>query len=201
MKNTLLPACFIVMIVSLGAAHQGPPAKGAAVPPQSAKAPQVSDTTVIGLGDVLWVQVWKEPDHSMPQAVVRPDGKITLPLIGDVQAAGYTPKQLQDHIADRLKGFLELPTVTVGVSKIESLKVNIVGQVGKPGAYPMFAPMTVLDLIAMAGGVTEFAKTKDITIVRKKDGKLLRFNYNEVIRGKKLEQNVILENGDTVMVP
>jgi polysaccharide export outer membrane protein len=162
---------------------------------------QVSDSFVIGLEDVLSINVWKEPELSAAEVVVRPDGMITLPLIGDVEASGITTGKLQEAIAGRLKKYVATPTVTVTVVRIESHKVSIVGQVAKPGSYPMIAPMTVLELIARAGGLTEFAKTKDIKIVRKKDGKTLSFNYKDVIKGKNLSQNVILEVGDIVLVP
>ncbi len=192
----------------LGFAQQKPPVKNAAVQPAAAQtkqvtsAPPIDENYVIGLEDVLAINVWKDVDHSAPQVVVRPDGKITLPLIGDMQANGLTTKQLQEAVAERLKEyFVSVPTVTVTVTKVESKKVSIVGAVTKPGAYPLGAPMTVLDLIARAGGLTEFAKMTKIKIVRKRDGRILEFNYKDVMNGKNLGQNVVLENGDIVMVP
>ena len=161
----------------------------------------VGENFVIGLEDVLQINVWKEPDFSVQSVVVRPDGKITLPVIGDIQANGLTTKQLQDSYIDRLRTYVKDPTVTVIVVKIESQKVSIVGAVGKPGAYPMGAPMTVLELIAKAGGLTDYAKATRIKILRKKDGRLLLFNYKDAINGRNLKQNVILENGDMVLVP
>jgi polysaccharide export outer membrane protein len=208
MKRILAGFVLFLLIAGIGGAQQEPPAQsvGAKPPsppasPQTDPSAQFNETFVIGLQDVLQVNVWKEPDHSVPQAVVRPDGKITMPLIGDIQAAGFTPKQLGENITERLKTILEIPSVTVIVLRIESRKVSIVGQVAKPGFYPLGAPMTVLDLIAQAGGLTEYAKTKDIKILRKKDGKTLNFNYKDVIKGKNLQQNVYLENGDIVLVP
>jgi len=208
MKQILLCMSLILALAVSGLAFQNPPSKGgapqrpaAAVPQGKAPASEVSENFVIGLEDVLSINVWKEPELSVPQVVVRPDGKITIPLIGDVQASGLTTKKLQDALAERLKEFVAAPTVTVTVLKIESQKVSIVGQVARPGAYPIGAPMTVLDLIARAGGLTEFAKTKSIKIVRKRDGKTLLFNYKDVINGRNLGQNIVLENGDIVLVP
>ncbi len=163
--------------------------------------PPVSEGFVVGVQDVLAINVWKEPELSASEVVVRPDGMITLPLIGDVRADGLTTLQLQEAISNRLTAYVANPTVTVTVVRIESHKVSIVGQVTKPGSYPLIAPMTVLELIALAGGLTEYAKTKDIKIVRKKDGKTLSFNYKDVIKGKNLQQNVFLEVGDIVLVP
>ncbi|MBP1598855.1 MAG: kpsD 2, partial [Acidobacteria bacterium] len=173
----------------------------AAASPQKIPDTAAPETFVIGLEDVLRVDVWREAELSAPQIVVRPDGKITLPLIGDVQAAGFTTKQLQDNLTERFKEFAQAPTVSVMVLKIESQRVSIVGNVSKPGTYPLGSPLTVLELIARAGGLTEYANTKNIKIVRKKDGTTLNFNYKDAIKGKNLKQNVYLENGDIVMVP
>jgi polysaccharide export outer membrane protein len=207
MKQILPITSLLLVFAVLGFAQQKPPVKNAAVQPAAAQtqqvtsSPPIDENYVIGLEDVLAINVWKDADHSAPQVVVRPDGKVTLPLIGDMQANGLTTKQLQEAIAERLKEFfMSVPTVTVTVTKIESKKVSIVGAVAKPGAYPLGAPITVLDLIARAGGLMEFAKTTKIKIVRKRDGKILAFNYKDVMSGKNLGQNVILENGDIVMV-
>jgi len=202
MKQILGITSLLLVFAVLGLAQQKPPVKNAAVQPVAAQTQQVDENYVIGLEDVLAINVWKDTDHSAPQVVVRPDGKITLPLIGDMQANGLTTKQLQEAVAERLKEFfVSVPTITVTVTRIESKKVSIVGAVAKPGAYPLGAPMTVLDLIARAGGLTEFAKATKIKIVRKRDGRILAFNYKDIMNGKNLSQNVILENGDIVMVP
>lgn len=220
MKKILLSMSLIFVMHANGIARQQPPAAQKKPPAAQAKiqaqnpaikaseaaaqkegVPKVPDSFVIGLEDVLSVIVWREVDHSAPQVVVRPDGMITLPLVGEIRAAGCTPSQLETLIAEKLQPLLKTPSVTVTVLKIESQKVSIVGQVAKQGAYPLGAPMTVLDLIAKAGGLTEFAKAKDIRIIRKKDGKILKFNYREVIQGVKLQQNIFLENGDIVLVP
>ncbi len=201
MKQILVSLGIILVLTGAGIARQAPPAQRTAPATQPNEAlPQVSENYVIGVEDVLSINVWKETELSQPQIVVRPDGKITLPVIGDVQAAGLTTKQLRDNLVEKLKDLVIAPTVTVIVTKIESQKVSIVGNVAKQGTYPLGSPVTVLELIARAGGLTEYAKSKSITILRKKDGKTLNFNYNDVIKGKNLQQNIVLENGDIVMV-
>lgn len=161
------------------------------------------DDYVIGNEDVLAVSVWKEPDLSVKELVVRPDGKISLPLVNDIQASGLTPKQLQKQIEAKLKEFIAAPNVNVTVIKIFSHTVSVVGQVSKPGLYTLGSPTTVLDMLARVGGVAEFAKKKDIRIMRKENGatRLFRFNYKDVIKGKHLEQNITLKDGDVIMVP
>jgi polysaccharide biosynthesis/export protein len=158
---------------------------------------------VLGLEDVLAVNVWREPELSVKEVVVRPDGKVSLPLIGDVQASGLSPKQLQDRIAERLKEFVAAPTVAVVVLKITSRSVSIVGEVAKPGVYYLGSPMTVLELLARAGGLREYAKSKEITIIRKEGDRTVsyRFNYKDISRGINLKQNITLNNGDQVIVP
>ena len=158
---------------------------------------------VIGDDDLLAINVWNEKDltQSIP---VRSDGKISMPLIGEVQAAGRTPVQLEDNIAERLKAYLTNPRVTVIVQKMNSRTFNILGRVMKPGSYPLTATTTVLDAIAVAGGFQSFAKEKDIYIVRPTHGggqKRIKFNYKNVIRGVDPEQNIRLEPHDTVIVP
>ena len=207
MKQTIFLLSLIVVLACQGFSFQTQAVQGGTAQNQAAASPQKNPDTgalenfVIGLEDVLRVDVWREAELSAPQIVVRPDGKITLPLIGDVQAAGFTTKQLQDNLTERFKEFAQAPTVSVMVLKIESQRVSIVGNVSKPGTYPLGSPLTVLELIARAGGLTEYANTKNIKIVRKKDGTTLNFNYKDAIKGKNLKQNVYLENGDIVMVP
>jgi len=161
------------------------------------------NTFVIGAGDVLAVNVWKEPDISR-SVPVRPDGKISLSLVGEVQAAGRTPLRLEQDIAAKLKNYISDPTVTVIVQQINSEKFNILGQVAKPGTYPLASAATVLDAIAIAGGFRDFAKKKSIYVLRQNsDGTEARlpFNYKEVIKGQNLTQNVKLEPRDTIVVP
>lgn len=161
------------------------------------------DTFVIGTGDVLSINVWKEPDitRAIP---VRSDGNISLPLVGEVQAAGRTPLKLEQDIADRLKNYISEPEVTVIVQQINSQKFNILGQVARPGSYPLASAATVLDAIAIAGGFRDFAKKKSIYVLRQNaDGTQTRlaFNYKDVIKGQNLQQNVKLQPHDTVVVP
>jgi polysaccharide export outer membrane protein len=157
---------------------------------------------VIGPQDVLDINVWKEPD--MTRVVpVRPDGKISLPLINDVQAAGQTPQQLATEITSKLKKFLTEPQVTVIVSAINSQRVFVIGEVLHAGAFQLVPGTTVLQALANAGGFTTFANVKKIHVMRVVNGKHveLPFNYREVLNGDSQDQNIKLEPGDTVVVP
>jgi polysaccharide biosynthesis/export protein len=174
-------------------------------PPPPAPSPATpGQQFVIGLEDVLSIIVWKEPELSVKEVVVRPDGQISLPLVNDIRASGLTPRQLQDAIAEKLKEFVASPNVTVTVIKIMSQTVSLVGEVAKPGIYTLGSPMTVLDLLARSGGFRESAKLKKIKIVRKgAEGatEQFSFNYRDVSSGKNLDQNIALKNGDVVIVP
>lgn len=161
------------------------------------------DSFVIGNDDMLSINVWKEPDitRSIP---VRSDGKISLPLVGEVQAAGRTPLQLETEITSRLRAYIAAPEVTVMVQQINSEKFNILGQIVKPGAYSLTSGTTVLDAIATSGGFRDFAKKKDIYVLRQgSNGEVSRitFNYSDVIKGKHPEENIALRPRDTVIVP
>jgi polysaccharide export outer membrane protein len=158
---------------------------------------------VIGREDVLSISVWGEPEISSPKVVVRPDGKISVPLVNEIEATGLTTKQLQERIREGLKEYLDAPLVNVAVTEIHSQTVYILGEVDKPGAYPLGSPTTVLELIAKAGSFTEMARTKKIVITRN-DGTRqvqLYFNYKDFLEGKNLTQNIRLKNGDIVIVP
>jgi polysaccharide biosynthesis/export protein len=158
---------------------------------------------VIGPDDVLAVNVWKEPEISRTLPV-RPDGNISLPLMGDLMASGRTPVQLQKEIKDHLVEYLSNPEVTVLVQEAKSHKFNIIGEVEKPGSYVMGGPMTVLDAIALAGGVRDFARTTKIYVLRvNADGSRTRlpFNYKHVIKGNDLHADVQLQPRDTIVVP
>lgn len=161
------------------------------------------DAYVIGAEDVISVYVWKEPD--MTRALpVRPDGMISLPLIGEIKAAGNTPVQLQGILADAMKKYVSDPQVTVVVEKVASLNFNIVGEVSRPGYFPLTRRLTVLDAISMAGGFRDFAKTKKIYVLRTSANgtqERLPFNYKEVIAGKNPQQNIELQPRDTIVVP
>ena len=156
---------------------------------------------VIGPEDVLSIVVWREKDLS-GEVVVRPDGKISLPLLNDVQAAGYTPEQLAEIVEKAAIKYVTDSDTTVIVKQINSRKVFVLGEVGKPGAFPLTSEMNVLQLIASVGGLAEFADKKNVMILRIENGRERRFkfNYNEVIEGKNLQQNIMLQPGDTVLV-
>jgi polysaccharide export outer membrane protein len=159
------------------------------------------DSFVIGNDDVLAINVWKEPDFSR-SIQVRSDGKISLPLVGELQAAGRTPVQLEYDIATKLLNYITKPEVTVIVEQINSKKFNILGQVAKPGSYSLALAPTVVDAIAIAGGPRDFAKQKSIYILRQNSGggqTRIAFNYRDFLKGK--NQNVKLEPHDTVVVP
>lgn len=161
------------------------------------------DDLIIGPDDVLAINVWKEPEVSQT-VPVRPDGKISLPLIGEVMASGLTPTQLQASITLALDHYLSRPAVTVIVHEVKSQRYVVVGQVAKPGSYELQMPMTVLDAIAAAGGPLEYAKVKSIYVLRagpKGTTVRLPFNYKEAMKGKHLAQNVELRSRDTVVVP
>jgi len=161
------------------------------------------DKFVIGADDVLAINVWKEADITRT-VTVRSDGKITLPLVGELQASTKTPKQLQEEISGKLSEFISEPAVTVAVQEVRSRHFNILGRVEHPGSYPITESLTVLDAIAIAGGFRDFAKQKSVYILRRNlDGTEVRFifNYREVIRGQNPKQNIKLEPRDTVVVP
>lgn len=167
-----------------------------------AKAATEDPNYVIGAQDVLDIAVWKEPSVSRT-VPVRPDGKISLPLIEDVQAAGLTPMQLTSVLADKLKKFIDEPQVTVIVTQINSQRVYIIGQVARPGAFPLLPNMTILQALSTAGGLGQFANGKKIYLLRTEDGKPVKypFNYKDVVSGKKPEQNLVLKAGDQIIVP
>jgi polysaccharide export outer membrane protein len=157
---------------------------------------------VIGPEDVLQFIFWREKDLSV-DGFVRPDGKVSIPLLNDVQAAGLTPEQLTKEITVQAQRYVEDPNVTVIVKQINSRKVYVVGQVPKTGAFVVTSPLNVLQLLAIAGGVLEYADAKNIHLDRTENGKTTsyRFNYDEVIHGKNLAQNIMVKPGDTIVVP
>jgi polysaccharide biosynthesis/export protein len=157
---------------------------------------------LIGPEDVLDISVWKEPDFS--RAVpVRPDGKISLPLLNDIQASGSTPLQLAGLISSMLRKYVTQPQVTVIVTQINSKRIYIIGEVNHPGPISMLPGMTVLQALSSSGGFTQFANEKGIYILRKEDGREVRypFNYKDAIRGQSLDRNIVLKPGDTIVVP
>ena len=179
-----------------------PPQTGLASLVQAAKKPHDA-SFVIGNDDLLAINVWKEPDisRSIP---VRSDGRISLPLVGELQATGRTPLQLEQDIASKLRNYIAEPEVTVMVQEIRSERINILGQVTKPGSYSLELATTVLDAIAAAGGFRDFANQKGIYILRQNPGggqSRIAFNYKKVIKGKTPQQDITLEPRDTIVVP
>jgi len=189
--------------------------ESAPTPPASSAAPGRSDATtapiksdngvavdpktyVIGAQDVLSIKVWREQDFS-GLYTVRPDGKITLPLIGDVQATGLTPERLGDQLKQGLSNYINSPDVSVSLQTVGSKKFYITGEVNRPGEYVLAIPTKVFDALSNSGGFRDFANKKKIIIIRGADR--LKFNYQDILKGKNLEQNIFLENGDTVVVP
>lgn len=166
-------------------------------------APLPGAAFVIGTGDVLAINVWREPEVSRV-VPVRSDGRISLPLIGELQAGGRTPREVETDISAKLKDFISEPEVTVIVQEIRSQKFNVLGMVMRPGSFTLTKPVTVIDAIAMAGGFRDFAKQKDVYVLRRNgDGKQLRLacNYKDVVKGRNPQQNLELEPNDTVVVP
>ena len=168
----------------------------------SVKAATDDPNYVIGPEDELIISVWKEPDISRT-VPVRPDGKISLALLNDVQATGRTPMQLGSDITEKLKGFISEPQVTVIVARINSQRIFVVGEVPRTGAYTLVPNMTAVDAISSAGGFTPFAKRTEIYILRKENGKTttIPFNYKEVVRKRRADQDVVLKPGDRIVVP
>jgi len=160
-------------------------------------APVDSKTYVIGAEDMIFVKVWRDNDVS-GQFLVRPDGRISVPLIGDVTATDRTPEQLEKDISERLAKFIRDPQVNVGIISVGSKKYFILGEVNRPGAFPLVVPTNVLEALVNAGGFKDFANQAKILILR--GDKVLTFNYKQVTRGKKPEQNILLEPGDKIIV-
>jgi polysaccharide biosynthesis/export protein len=194
-------------------AQQGPPSESAKlaapahVPPQSATGSTAAIAStlpayIIGPGDILSIVFWRDKDMSA-DVLVRPDGHITLPLLNDIEAAGSTPSVLRERILTEARRYLEDPSPTVVVKEIHSRQVYITGQVEKPGPYPITMPTTVLQLIAMAGGLKEYADGKNILVTRADNGRqtTLTFDYQDVLKRKNFRQNIELKPGDTVVVP
>jgi polysaccharide export outer membrane protein len=152
---------------------------------------------VIGPEDVLLIRTWREPDFTLA-VVVRPDGKISMPLVGELQASTLTPQVLTENIKEQLSKYIVKPDVTVFVEQVRRKKYYIQGEVNRTGYYPLVTPTTVLEALGNAGGFKDFANLKDIRILR--NGKILHFNYKEVSKGRHLEQNINVESGDQIFV-
>ena len=179
----------------------------AALNPVFAESPAINQVASggeyeIGPEDLLDISVWKEKDLQK-EVLVRPDGWITFPLVGNIEAKGKTALQLQEEITQWLKQYIPNPVVSVSVKKISGYKIFVIGRVNKPGDYIVGRYIDVLQALSLAGGLTPFAEEGNIKIVRKENGKetILRFNYADVKKGRRLEQNITLQSGDVIIVP
>jgi polysaccharide export outer membrane protein len=194
---------FFVATLFCNAQDKGPAGKSAqmAAPTAASAMPVAPDTYVIGASDLVTVTVWKEEKLS-GSLLVRPDGMISMPLLGDVQASGLTPLQLADQIARKLKKFIQDPNVSVVLNQINSKKIYLLGEVGKKGPLEMTPGMTLLEAIASAGGLTDDANTKKIYILRDDAGKheKIPVHYKEALKGNS-QFNLVLQSGDTIVVP
>ncbi|MGB9073326.1 MAG: polysaccharide biosynthesis/export family protein [Terriglobales bacterium] len=205
MKRTwIAAAAALLSIGSLAFAQDAAPAPSSPTPDATTSAPSANPTVpeyVIGPDDVLHIAVWKESDLTATLPV-RPDGKISLPLLNDVQAAGLTPMQLASSLAEKLKKYLADPRVTVVVTQINSKRIYMVGEVAHTGAMPMLPNMTVLQALSTAG-LTQFAHTKRIYVMRNENGKEVKMpvNYDKLVKGKEMDRNYALRPGDTIVVP
>lgn len=201
--NKLAVFVLIGVVCAVSASAQvpaSPSARGASTSDAAASLPR---GYTIGADDRLSITFWGDDKELNADVTVRPDGKVSLPLLNDVDAAGLTPDELRERLVAAAKRFVEAPAPTVVVTEIHSRRVFITGNVEKPGLYKLNSPMTVLQLIATAGGLRDFVSGKNIVIVRSSGPKpgRFKFNYQDVIAGKKLGQNIGLEPGDTVIVP
>jgi polysaccharide export outer membrane protein len=188
------------------AAMQASVPTAAPVPESSNSASSdIANEYIVGEADVLRINVWKQPEISQSSIVVRPDGMVSLPLIGNVKISGLTTTQIETLLTSRLKEYVTEPRVTVTVSDTASKLVYLIGEVAHPGVYPLVGPVDVLQAIARAGGVTPYAHRTGIFVLRQtqagKDKEKIKVNYKQVLRGKNAQQNVALLPGDTVVVP
>jgi polysaccharide export outer membrane protein len=211
MTGTSFAKCSLVVAIVLGIGagpvlgqtqKPSPNAAPAAAAPGAVAGVTTPPGFVIGPDDILNIVYWREKELSS-EVVVRPDGMISLPLLNDIRAQGLTPEELRLALTTAASKFVEEPTVTVVVKSINSRKVFVTGQVGKPGPYPLGGPTTVVQILSTAGGLAEYAKKSKIMVLRTEGGKsiALPFNYEEVMQGKRLQQNIELKPGDTVVVP
>ena len=204
MKKTLPFACVVILFLSFWVASVAAQTPRGRVPdthPQDSP-PEVPQDYIIGQGDQLEVFVWRNEQLSR-QVLVMPDGKISLPRIQQVQAAGLSIAEVRDRITGKLRTYVVNPRVTVIVTQLNSYRVSVLGNVVRPGVYPITGKTTVIEAISMAGGLTEWAKKRGITVIRNQNSReeRIKVNYNKVVSGKDLSQNIVLERGDTIIVP
>ena len=199
-------SALLLIVCGAGVASaQQPPTNARNSSPAAAKAPVAPDVPgdyIIGPDDILTIVFWREKDLS-GDVPVRPDGRISLPLLNDIVAAGLTPDQLRIKLNEAAAQYVTDPIASVTVKTLNSRKVFVTGQVAKQGFFPLTAPTTVIQMLATAGGLLEFADAENIIILRNEKGKQssIRFNFKEVRRTKNLQQNIELKPGDTIIVP
>jgi polysaccharide export outer membrane protein len=191
-----IPLVAIAFAAALGCASRH-------VPPPPEQPVLERDTFVIGHGDKLQINVWKNPELSLAVVPVRPDGKISVPLLDDVQAAGLTPEELKELLTKAMAEYVTNPDVTIIVVEVNSRRVFVTGAVGRSGAFPLTQDMRVLDAIALSGGFSQFAEKDDVKILRRSGGGLVeyRFDYPSYLNGYEPHTNLLLQPGDTIVVP
>ena len=201
-STSLLSLCLCAALALPVVAHSTRQSASANTSPSAPIAsPALPKDYVIGVADMLSVVFWRDKELSA-EVVVRPDGKISLPILNDLPAAGVTPEQLADVVEKAAAKFVRDPGATVIVKEIHSRKVYVIGEVAKPGTFPLGSEMNVLQIIAEAGGFLEHANKGDVVIVRHENGQERRytFNYNDVVRGRNVKQNIPLLPGDTILI-
>ena len=203
MKKTFIILTCILVAGIMGPGQPAAAEKKTADAKQTWSAKASPDDYRIGAGDILEITIWKEPDLSREEVLVRTDGKISFPLLNDVQAAGLTPLEMKKNMEAGLKEFISNPFATITVISPDSQKIYILGEVLNTGEYPLTKNLTVLQAFALAGGFTEWASKKEIILMRKEGGKekIYRINYKSIIKGKDLSQNLKLKADDTIIVP
>jgi len=202
MKKIAISIFCLLIATTIGVGHLlAAEKKSTATQTWSAKAS--AQDYEIGAGDILEITTWKEPDFSREEVLVRLDGKLTFPLLNDVQAAGLTTLDLKGVIENGLKDYVSNPVVTVNVRAPLSKRFYILGEVKRTGEYPLVKHLTVLQAFALAGGFTEWASKKEIILLRQEDGKekIYRINYKDITKGQDLSQNIKLKTDDTIIVP
>ena len=201
MNRALKVAFAALLLLAAASAQQPNPQKGGTPTPAVKPAPQAGPDYVIGPDDVLHIVVWREQEMTT-SVPVRPDGKISLPLLGEVEAAGRTPQALQELLTSKAEKYVTNPQVTVMVTEVRSKRVFVVGEVMRPGSFTLSPGMTALQAITAAGGLSQYANAKKIFVMRKENGTPVRFqfNYNAVISGRDLNADLALKAGDTIIV-
>ena len=203
MKKRIIWLLFPLAAFTFGAGHLAAADNKKARPKTTWSAKASAQDYEIGAGDILEITTWKEPDLSRDEVLVRTDGKISFPMLNDVQTAGLSPMELKRNMEQRLKEFVEGPLVTITVRNPGSQKIYVLGEVQNTGEYPLIKKLTVLQAFALAGGFTEWASKKEIILLRTENGKekIYRINYKDITKGKDFSQNIKLKADDTIIVP